>query len=313
MTKDDFSNWKVYLSLYGRLSNTFGFYSKLYNMTTENIAGFIDNIDCVNKDVLTVAASGDHAMNVILNGARNVTCFDINPFSFQQVQLKKAAIKTLSYEEFLDFFGIFNYEYSNNYQFMDIKLFDKIEKNLDKDTLAFYKQLYYFYKDDYDKLHKNIYFDFDYELDKMKSMCNYLEEDKYNELAMILNYDKDINFIYSDFKNLVDNIGNKKFDLILLSNISDYIHNMYYDDYLMKYYLDILNLAEHLNNLGIIQVGYVYSKMERDQKISAFANKEKRNKVFTTDKFYSRFVPAYDDYPPYKNRDQIITYQKIMY
>lgn len=34
-----------------------------------------------DKKILTITSSGDHALNCVLNGARNIASFDVNIFS----------------------------------------------------------------------------------------------------------------------------------------------------------------------------------------------------------------------------------------
>ena len=49
-----------------------------YLFTTENIAGYINDMDLSNKSVLTLGSSLDQAYNSLLVGADDVTVFDIN-------------------------------------------------------------------------------------------------------------------------------------------------------------------------------------------------------------------------------------------
>ena len=118
------------------LSNEFGEFSKIYLMTTENIKGYLEKWFLEDKDVLTVAGSGDQMLNAYLLGAKNVTCFDINPLAFCQVKLKKAAVCTLKYEEYVEFFlsdpaNLFKREY-----------FEKLASELDQETIELFNYLY---------------------------------------------------------------------------------------------------------------------------------------------------------------------------
>ena len=45
MTKEYLEELKKYLLKNGKLDPDFGPYSKMYSMTTENIAGFLNNLD----------------------------------------------------------------------------------------------------------------------------------------------------------------------------------------------------------------------------------------------------------------------------
>ena len=49
-----------------------------YAFTTENISGYISNMDIKNKSVLTLGSSCDQVFNCLLLDAKDVTIFDIN-------------------------------------------------------------------------------------------------------------------------------------------------------------------------------------------------------------------------------------------
>ena len=316
MTKHELLQWKSYLDMYGFLSDNFGPFSKIYNMTTENLLEFVNSVDCCDKDVLTVVGSGDQAMNVILNGARNITCFDINPVAYCQLKLKKEAIKALSFDEFCRFFYIKNSN-EDDYTFFDKRIFDKFADKLDSDTYQVFNYAYDYSKGNTKFIARDIYFYFNYALDTMKNMSNYLNPKSYDKLADILNSDDvNINFIETDFKDLKKKIGNNKYDLMIFSNISDYIHLMYDNDPIEGFHDDIMSLTDNLNLLGIMQVGYIYSSAFFTQNsigaklIDDFGNKKRREKVFTTDMFYEKMVNAYDNYFN-TDADKIIIYKKL--
>ena len=83
---------KVFISTTGKLDNSFGSFGKIYSMTTENIYGFLNNLDLKDKDILTISGSGDQRLNAYLLGAKNVTTFDINPLTRINAKLKDTAI-----------------------------------------------------------------------------------------------------------------------------------------------------------------------------------------------------------------------------
>lgn len=279
------------------LSNDFGRFSKVYLMTTENIKGFLEQYDLTNKDILTVAGSGDQMLNAYLMGARNVTCFDINPLAFYQVKLKKAAVCTLSYEEFVAFFF---QEYG---KFLDINLFDKISKELDSETTHFFENLYYKY--DPKEIFKKIYYHFTPKFEKMVRLNTYLEKENYQKLASILK-EKEITFIESDVTKLREHLKNEFFYMILLSNINDSIEDIWSSDSLKNYKRLIHSFSKNLVLDGTIQVGYIYDYYGvRQDKL--FSKKHERQKIFTSDEFHTTFV---ESYLFYGDRDAIITFQK---
>ena len=112
MEKEKLIEVKNYLEKYKVLGNYFRNFSKMYIMTTENINGFLNKYDLKDKSVLTVAGSGDQRLNSYLLGAKDVTCFDINPLTELHLKLKDAVIKNLDYDKFLYFFDIYSNKYN---------------------------------------------------------------------------------------------------------------------------------------------------------------------------------------------------------
>ena len=76
-------------------------FDSIYPFTTENISGYMSSLDLSNKRVITVTGSGDHVINAIKAGSSEITTFDINPLSKNNLDLKLSGIKFLSYEDFL--------------------------------------------------------------------------------------------------------------------------------------------------------------------------------------------------------------------
>lgn len=284
------------------LNSNFCKYSKIYTMTTENIYEFINHYNLENKDVLTVMGSGDHALNSYLLGAKTVTCFDINPLAQIMYDLKRNIILNYDLNDFLDFFDIKNYDYISNIDKFDKNIIKELKNKLNNNTYEFFNYFYThrMYFDD-------IFYHFNYDLNTLSNMNGYLNEDSYDYLKDILN-NKDINFIESNIIDLKNKLLNKKYDLILLSNISDYIYMIYPNNSLNNYYNLIMDLVDNLNNYGIIEVGYLYAHNHRHP--DDFNSDIDRNKIFTTDKFHSVLVKSFDDL---SKKDKIITYQKIKY
>jgi len=64
------------------------FYNKVYNFTNENVTCLKDIYSFENSKVLSVVGSGDQYFASILNGAKQVDLFDINPTSYLYFLLK---------------------------------------------------------------------------------------------------------------------------------------------------------------------------------------------------------------------------------
>ena len=85
-----------------------GRFDVIYPFTSENIAGYMEDLDLTDKKIITVTASSDHILNAIAQGALDITTFDINPETRFYMELKLAGVKRLEYEDFLKIFLLDN-------------------------------------------------------------------------------------------------------------------------------------------------------------------------------------------------------------
>ena len=301
MTKKEIDKVIEYLNSVGTLSSNFKGYSLLYSMTTENISGFINKYDLRNKRVLTVAGSGDQRYNCLLRGASEVVCFDVNPLVDLHLRLKETAIKELSHDDFLKFFKVRNDKNGNG--FLDKGIFNKIKNYLDKDVYLFY---YYVINEFRGEPFKKVYSEFDYRYSHMTKLSNYIAKDNYQRMPEIIDRDR-INYLNVNIANLPYELGNEKFDMILLSNISDYIHYFYGDDHMKEFKEIVDRLVDNLYDGGIMEVGYIYDEYDRKDKVSKFHIDKSRNKVFSPDEYPVQSVLGFYENEPH---DRIVTYQK---
>jgi hypothetical protein len=299
MEKELLYNLERHINNYSRLENDFGTYSKMYRWTTENISGFLTNYDLKDKKILTVAGSGDQRLNAYLMGASKVTCFDINPLTELQLNLKDKALIHTNYENYIKFFGLKDAPSI----FFDTKIFEDIKKYLDEDTYEFFNYLIY---NKHNLKYEDIYYDADHNLETLIKFNKYLEKEYYLKLKEILT-NQNIEFINTDIKYLPDKIKGEKYDLILLSNISDYIHEMWKDNPYSSYRELIDELKNNLTLYGTMQVGYIYANSLKVPYISRFFENETRQKYFPTDMFHTITVDSHIE----NNKDKVIIYQKL--
>ena len=74
-------------------SQLYAWNSPVFLFTNENIQGYLGQMNSVaGKDVLTVGASGDHAFECILAGAKKVDTFDTNFLQKHIIELKQKMI-----------------------------------------------------------------------------------------------------------------------------------------------------------------------------------------------------------------------------
>ena len=119
----------------------------IYPFTNENINGYIDLFNLKDRSLLTTGSSSDQAINAILKGCSDITVVDINPFTKYYFNLKKAAILTLSYEEFFKFFCYVDYPkvFKYNYDAFNYGIYVKLKnilKELDEKSFLFWDTLF---------------------------------------------------------------------------------------------------------------------------------------------------------------------------
>lgn len=220
-------------------------YYKVYNFTNENVSCLDKLYNFENSRVLSVAGSGDQYFASILNGAKQVDLFDINPTSYLYVILKFYAIRELTYEEFYDFLVLKNLNNINTY--------NKLEPVLPIEVLKYYKYLIknnsLDSKDDlnfrndginlHTKKNQKYYFKNNY------SVIPYFMKDNYDKLQNLLkkmplpNFFK-VNLLEFNFDN------DTRYDILLTSNIYNHIKT------------DIFDYIRFLKKIDIpeIQAGY---------------------------------------------------------
>jgi len=218
-------------------------FNSIYLFTTENIKGYMDELDLENKKIITVTASSDHILNAILKGTKEILTFDVNILTKYYMDLKLEAIKKLEFEEFKNIF-LYENEMSLNYDFIK-------KLNMPKDSKEFWlKEL--------DKfgngllLRKSNLFNTRYFNPDAKINQNiYLNKKNYDIIKNKLS-DVNIKFINCSVENLeVD----QHYDYMFLSNISDYLNLIFKENILHEYKKVIDKFKKNVSN---IYMAYIY-------------------------------------------------------
>lgn len=191
-------------------------YNKVYDFTNENVSCLKDLYHFENSKVLTVVGSGDQYFSSMLNGAKQVDLYDINFTSYLYFILKFYSIRELTFEEFYDFLIKKNFKNTNIYM--------KLESVLPKTVLKYYQYIIKYKKSSFKKdgikmiskkNHK-------YYFENKNTVIPYFVKDNYYKLQNILKNTKLPNFYDCDIREL-RKINNEKYDIILMSNIYNYI------------------------------------------------------------------------------------------
>lgn len=195
----------------------------LYPFTNENINGYYSEIDFLNKDLLTVTSSGDHILNAILLGAKNICGFDINPLAKYYAELKIAGIKALTLDEFIMFFYA-KYRYNSKKMYLNKDIYlKKLRKFLNIEYKDFWD--YFFNNYNMKQINKSYLFTDDYL--NLKGLLNvnlYLNLTNYYKLKELLK-NNNVTYVDMNLSNLKS--LNRKFDIIVLSNIPTFLEDIY--------------------------------------------------------------------------------------
>ena len=230
---------------------------RVYAFSNEQLDGFFKEFDMTGKKLLTVGSSFDQALSAIFKGSTDVTVIDLNMYAKFFGELKMAAIKNLSFEDFRDFFT-FDLSFTDYVRLQeDWDCYAKLSHDLSKETQVFWDTLMY---DSDTYLFRNM---FHYEFRRVSKF--YKNEEDYLKLQNILRTKKiKTNFITAEFLNFPKMLK-EKFDVIMLSNIRGYYMNYspFYD--VKKFYSVCKKLYnKNLNPEGLMQIdSSVYMSEEK--------------------------------------------------
>lgn len=243
--------------------NNFNSLSQIYSFTTENIAGFFEHLQFTNKNVLTVAASGDHIINAFYKGAKTVIGFDINYLALIFTELKLVALQNLQYKEFLQFFMINDKDdIEKNQNALNYNVYiNRLRKYLSKSSAENWDILYQNFNNNGYNLRNSYIFNNKYDNNNVKLNSNlYLKSEFDYHIAKQRIDKKEIILINSNYRNInrhnLPNLANC--DIILMSNISDYIKDLYdkKTSYLEQYIEEIIQNFKNKTNK--IVCAYLY-------------------------------------------------------
>lgn len=219
-------------------------FNAIYPFTTENIAGYMEDLSLIDKRIMTVTGSADHILNAIVQGATDITTFDINSKAEHYLHLKTSAIENLSYEEFCE---TLLYDTNNSFHPSTItklkmpyssKLFweQELKKNHNKGLVLKKSPLF-----------SRKYFN----PEKIKTKNLYLEAKNYDILQEKLASVK-ITFTNT---NVIDLVLSQEYDYLFLSNIADYLSQLYPKKELESYKELLTGLNEKITT---IYFAYLY-------------------------------------------------------
>ena len=204
--------------MFGDKNSTNRTLDRAFAISNEQLPDIFEKLNLTGKKVATVGSSGDQTLNAILQGCKDITIIDGNPYAKAFMEYKLAMIKTFDFQTFNELFA--------KPQMFNWRIYAKISHHLSPDTRQFWDTLML----EQNEMEKH-------EFPTEKSISNkmliidhrdklslfYRDEENYKELQSILNSNT-VNFKYisAEFLEFPEALK-EKYDLIYLSNIYFYI------------------------------------------------------------------------------------------
>lgn len=189
---------------------------------TENQEGINSVIDYNNKDVLTVASSGDQYLGALYYGAKKIDLYDINRLTKYVSYLKIAAVKHLSYQGFKDFFIPMDEQGKVKKSFWNLKTLRRLLPEMPNEVGFFWEQIMYAVKKDNYGTFVNLNALCNKEEMIVNGMPFYANEADYYTLQAKLRKRRYPVFRSADIYQL-SKAFNYKYDIVYLSNIIETI------------------------------------------------------------------------------------------
>ena len=233
---------------------SFGDYSKIYRFTNDPLNSYNKYLKD-KKDVLAVTGSGDQILKCIEYGTKKVDTFDISNLPKYFLDLKIAAAKSLTRDEFYDMFYSDNYENNGSNE-----LYPKLRDNLTIRSGFFWDVL--LSKHSWDDIYTSKLFTdrrgigLAGDKDKMIDHYSFLKENEY-ELLKERCKDVEINSFTSNISDISKKVSDKSYDLAFLSNIVDYVKVDIFRDYIKD-----LKINENGIILNTFLTGYAVNRMK---------------------------------------------------
>lgn len=247
---------------------SFGNFDPSYLWTNEDMKLYPKE-NLKGKNILTITSSGDHALNVILNGGSMIDSFDVNIFSKYISALKIAMIKKYGYYDFFKRMDWIENMESLNFNSKE-NIIDSIREYLSYDEYLFWSTFEYL------RINNKVNFNDVINVYGSLKKNAYTDAFSYNKLKRNLKKAK-ITYYDSDIMDIEKSV-NKKYDRVFLSNVLEYVlasngprfvNN--YNDAMIKldkillpssiiYGYDFNDISRYLDNMPV-SLSYTYKEV----------------------------------------------------
>ncbi len=219
-------------------------FDKTYKFTNENLSSYNNLYNFKSSKILSVIGSGDQYFSSLLFGAEDIVLFDKNEIAKYYFIFKFYALRTLTYEQFIDYFIVNKLTKGSYYKIIrhflpsEVKwFFDKISKD------SYIGEIVYPFSINNHKIN--------FSSDRV---IPYFDKERYYKLQSLLK-ERELPVIISSYLEQLDISKLSNFDIMLFSNIYLYL-NMNKEEY-----IKFLNnkYKNHLNSDGVIQANYTWT------------------------------------------------------
>lgn len=223
-------------------------YSKAFVGASENINFYLKRERYRREKALTVLAGGDHVFNLIFQDFKQIDAFDINKLQYFVYKFRRAMIEVLSYKEFL----YANLRFDCCCIDSLLEILEKTKEHLEEDVYEYYRKILEFAKKTgrLENLYYMVIGDF------WKKYNNYLASEETYLMLKNKMADANVNIYFGDALDVASNLVSG-YDLILLSNISDYLGKIQNPLTLEEFNSFIDNFYKLLNDRGTV-INYIY-------------------------------------------------------
>lgn len=277
---------------YSDITENFKKYQKSFYWTNENLACYLKIANFHNyENALCVASSGDHIYELIAKNIKNIDTFDINKLTeYFSLGLKKAMILNYDYYSFLEVMNLISLDYLPLDYLSDIlrDLLPYMEEKYRKfwqEIIDYNYRIQTKYKTNLN-LMKMLYVGTDFPRMHVNNCYYLLDEYCYNDFKNKLK-NTNITFKKADALELSKHFKDKKYDVILLSNILDYANTTWGENW------NIQKLEEYLKSLegitkdnGIIFYKYILSYLKEGIEKEKIFHNSSIKKEEINDQFY---------------------------
>ena len=239
----------------------------VYAFTNENIKDYLKGVE--GNIALAICSSGDQYLNLIHQNFNHIDLIDTNPLTeYYALGIKKALILGFNYEEYLKAIKILLKDSDN--QDLEKKILNYLLNFMEPKYRTFWQEIFSYYfslQKLYQRkitllqiLTQEYYFD----LTEIKFLNAYLYKKENYDLVRKSLKNTILSFTLGSILNFH---SEEKYDLILCSNIIEYIYDPNLD--IKKLHQLFAGLLTLLNKDGLIYANYIYG-LYQDQELRSF-------------------------------------------